>query len=264
MNKTLYHCSTCDKKYLRKSSLEKHTVLCAFLIKNEREKQIQNEEDKDIPSYIQLVGIVQQLSLKYSLLETEMMDMQKWVEKKKKKINVVSWLNTNIEPSTTFDNWTNNLSITEEHFTFLMENSITDTFQIILEENLTNSNNNNNTIDIHPIKCFSQKNNVFYVYKPIKNELKNSCEWSQMTFEDTICLLKRVQGKLLKAVMKWKTENKEYIDANDNMSILYNKTIIKLMDITFSKDTTFGKIRANLYTYLKTDLKNLFEYEFEF
>lgn len=65
--------------------MEKHTVLCAFLIKTEREKQIQNEEDKDIPSYLQLVGIVQELSLKYSLLEKEMTEMQKWVEKRKRR-----------------------------------------------------------------------------------------------------------------------------------------------------------------------------------
>lgn len=113
---------------------------------------------------------------------------------------------------------------------------------------------------------FFSKNNVFYVYKLINNESTNASvsEWCPMIFEDSIYLFKRIQGSLLKELSNWKTQNKEYIDANDHMYILYNKTIMKLMDITFSKDTIFGKIKANLYNYLKTDLKNLFEYEFEF
>ena len=153
-----------------------------------------------------------------------------------------------------------------------MSNSIVETFQTILEENLTNTN----AINTYPIKCFSQKNGVFYVYKINKSMNTNTSEnksksisetkgeWHPMTFEDSISLLKKIQGALLKEVSNWRTKNKEHIDATDHLSILYNKTIMKLMDITFSKDTIFGKIKANLYTYLKTDLKNLFEYEFEF
>jgi hypothetical protein len=270
MSKNTYICNTCDKKYTRKSSLEKHSVLCAFLIKTEREKQIQKEEERDIPSYLQLVNIVQELSIKYNKLENELTEMQKWVEKKKKKINVISWLNTNMETTITFSDWVNSFSIHEEHFQFLMNNTIVDCFQNILEENLTTQKSKTETETVHPIKCFSQKNNLFYIYAipipiPIPNEsIDCVCEWRQMSFDDFIYLLKVIQSKLLKALMLWKTKNKQYIEQTDSASILCNKTIIKLMEISFTKDTVFGKIKTNLYNYLKMDLKNLFEYEFEF
>jgi len=110
---------------------------------------------------------------------------------------------------------------------------------------------------VYPIKCFSQKNNLFYIYTSDK-------EWRQMTFDDFISLFKQIQGQLLRALTSWKIQNKKYIEDNDSVSILCNKTIIKLMEISFTKDTVFGKIKTNLYNYLKMDLKNLFEYEFEF
>jgi len=250
-SKIVHACDTCDKKYTQKSSLQKHIVLCGFITKTKREKQIQNEEDTDIPTYFQLVHIVQELSIKYNKLENQLSEMQKWVEKKKKKINVVSWLNINMEPHIYFQDWIQTFVIREEHFQFLMENTIIDCFQNILEEQLTKKE------IVYPIKCFSQKSNLFYVYTSDK-------EWHQMTFEDFIHLFKQIQGQLLKALTTWKIKNKQYIEDNDSISILCNKTIIKLMEISFTKDTVFGKIKTNLYNYLKMDLKNLFEYEFEF
>ena len=250
-----YCCETCGKKYIRKSSLDKHAILCDFLSKTKREKDISKEEEADLPSYIQLTYIVQELSLKYSKLEKQMEEMQKFIEKKKKKINVISWLNSNIEPSNTFTNWMNQLELNESHFEFLMENSIIQSIHFILEENLPSSNK------IYPIKCFTQKTNLFYICE--SNEPSN-CIWSQMTFEDFSKLLKNIQNKLLIILSKWRITNKDQIDNNDSISILYNKTIIKLMNISFSQDASFGKIKSNLYNYLKTDVKNMIEYEFEF
>jgi hypothetical protein len=257
MSKNVYSCDTCDKKYTQKSSLQKHIVLCGFITKTKREKQIQKEEDSDIPTYFQLVNIVQELSIKYNKLENQLTEMQKWVEKKKKKINVISWLNINMEPRIYFQDWIKTFVIKEEHFRFLMENTIIDCFQNILEEHLTIRETESNLETVYPIKCFSQKNNLFYIYTSDK-------EWRQMSFEDFICLFKQIQGQLLKALTTWKIQNKKYIEDNDSISILCNKTIIKLMEISFTKDTVFGKIKTNLYNYLKMDLKNLFEYEFEF
>lgn len=265
MSKNIYLCDTCDKKYIKKSSLEKHIVLCAFLTKTKREKHIQQEEDNDIPTYLQLVHIVQELSIKYNKLENQLEEMHKWVEKKKKKINVISWLNENMTPRFYFQDWIDGFNIHEEHFQFLIEHSIVECFQYILEEQLTKREGEGEAKGeakaeaetVYPIKCFSQKNNLFYIYVSDNN-------WRQMTFDDFIYLFKKIQGRLLKALTAWKAKNKQYIQESDSASILCNKTTIKLMEISFTKDVLFGKIKTNLYNYLKMDLKNLFEYEFEF
>lgn len=254
MNVT-YRCTTCEKNYSRKSSYDKHLILCDFLIKSKEEKKIINEESSDLPNYTQLVNIVQELSLKYIRLENQLSDMQKWVEKKKKKINVVIWLNDTIHPTKTFLQWTSGLKVEQRHFEFLLENTIIQTFQLILEENVTNASCQS---EILPIKCFSQKSNLLYIYDSADSG------WRVMAFEDFIKILKPVQTQLLNALIQWKTIKKEEIDADDKLSILYSKTIIKLMNVSFVQDSTTNKIRSQLYTYLKVDLKNLIEYEFEF
>jgi len=249
-----YKCTTCEKKYSRKSSYDKHLILCDFLIKSKEEKKIINEESRDLPNYMQLVNIVQELSLKYVRLENQLSDMQKWVEKKKKKINVISWLNDTIYPTKSFLQWSASLQIEDRHFEFLLENTIIQTIQLILEENVTNSSVQP---EILPIKCFSQKSNLFYIYTA-------EVGWHVMAFEDFIKILKPIQSKLLNTLIQWKTTNKQEIESDDKLSILYSKTIIKLMNISFTQDATTSKIRSQLYTYLKVDLKNLIEYEFEF
>ena len=52
---------------------------------------------------------------------------------------------------------------------------------------------------------------------------------------------------------------------DDKLSEQFNKAIIKLMNITIvAHDVNVGRIRNNLYNFLKMDLKNLIEYDFEF
>ena len=243
-----HYCQTCDKTYMRKSSLEKHKILCDFLSKTKREKKISKEEEDDLPSYLQLTYIVQELSLKYSKLENQMDEIQKWIEKKKKKINIISWLNTNIEADLTFQDWVTHFELNESHFEFLMENNIFQTIYLIFEDNFS-------TDKIYPIKTFTQKNNLFYICETIE-----PCVWRQMTFEDFIKILKIIQNKLLILLSQWRITNKEQIEGNDSISILYNKTIIKLMNISFIQDPTTAKIKSNLHNYLKTDVKNIIEY----
>ena len=44
-------CDVCNKQYTKKSSLDKHKLLCNFKMKSERERKIDVEESSDIPSY---------------------------------------------------------------------------------------------------------------------------------------------------------------------------------------------------------------------
>ena len=91
-------CENCNKEYTRKYSLDKHKILCDFKIRTKRQDQIDNEELGDTPTHYQLVKIVQELTLKMTKMEEKMEQMQKWVDKTKKKINVLEWLNwTNIK-----------------------------------------------------------------------------------------------------------------------------------------------------------------------
>jgi hypothetical protein len=102
---------------------------------------------------------------------------------------------------------------------------------------------------------------VFYVCEKTPD---GKSVWTQMETEELLIVLKKVQNKLLSELSKWKLDNKAKMEADDKISEQFNKALIKLLNITIvAHDTNVSRIRNNLYAYLKTDIKNLIEYEFE-
>lgn len=255
-SKSKKYCPICNKEYTKKSSLDNHTLLCEFKMKTQRERQIEEEELGDIPTYDQLVKIVQQLMLKQIKMEEKMEEMQKWVEHKKKKINIIAWLNETSVPTIGFLEWVHtSIHIKPEHFEYLMDNTIFDTIQKILEDNLLKETNFE-----YPICCFTQKLNMFYVGEKREN---GTAEWRPLLLEDMQLILKTIQNGIIKQLTKWKQENQETFHENDRKAILFNKTVIKAMSIHFHPDHFMSRVKNNLHNYLKKDVKT-FEFHFEF
>jgi hypothetical protein len=251
-----YCCNACNKKYTKKSSLDNHKILCDFKLKTTREQQIEIEEIGDMPSHAQLVKIVQELTLKLIKMEEKMEEMQKFVDKKKKKINIATWLNANIIPSVGFNEWVNNyIIVMPEHFENLIENTLFHTIQQIFEFNLTHREN-----FVSPICCFTQKPGVFYIGDKKED---GTAEWRPLALEDMVLLLRIIQNRVIRELTKWKMDNQHKFNDNDKISTLFNKAVIKLMNISFTPDATMSRIKNGMFNYLKTDLKNMIEYEFE-
>lgn len=253
-NLKFHDCKYCGKQYTRKTSHERHEILCEIVhdkSKTKHEIKCEEEENTSIPSTKKLYKIIQELAIKYKNLEHKMNDMQKWVDKKKKKLNVIQWLNNNIEPSTFIQNWIQSIQVTEEHIQILIEHNMIKTMNAILKNNLSSSQN--------PLYCIIQKVNLFYCYNSKEDK------WSHFSTDDFIIMLKRIHSKILAALCEWYDKNVEKINQSDKMGILYNKTMIKLMGANFTPDSQIlSKVRSELYNQLKTDFTNLIEYEFEF
>lgn len=247
-------CVICNKSYTKKSSLDKHKILCDFKLKSQRERQIDIEELGDTPTHDQLVKIVQELVLKQIKMDEKMEQMQKWIDNKKKKINIILWLNANLIPTIGFLEWANTgLIVNQSHFENLMENSLSQTIQQVFEDNLAEKSD-----FVYPISCFSQKSNVFYI---CEKQEDGTPEWRQLVLADMVIILKKLQNNMIKQLTKWKTENQSKFDDNNKLSVIFNKSVIKLMNMSFTQDSTLGKIKNNLYNYLKIDLKSVeFEY----
>jgi len=249
-------CVVCKKQYTRKSSLDKHKILCDFKMKTPRERQIELEESADIPSYYQLVNIVQELSLKIVKMEESMEEMKKWVDKKKQKLNIITWLNTNINPTIGFLEWVHTQIIVKSaHFENLMENSIFHTLQQIFEDNLCEKSD-----FIYPISCFSQKVGVFYICEKKED---GTALWKQLILTDMVLILTKIQKAMIQELTKWKEKNQHKFEDDNKLSVIFNKAVIKLMDISFTQDNNMSRIKNGLYNYLKKDVRSL-EFEFEF
>jgi hypothetical protein len=277
-------CSTCLKTYTRKSSFIRHTLICELLHnKSKREKECESQENTDIPTHHQLFLIVQELVLKNKQLETKVAELQKWADKKKKKINVIMWLETNVLPQQTYTHIISSLVVTREDLKMLMSNSGALPMIIgILRKTFSQQQQH-----LLPIYSFDQKVNTFYIYDlaeaeteaetatEAETEAETATEtkttkatnpsWQLFSTKLLTKLMNKIYYKVLVELNEWQNENEKSIREIDSVGILYSKTMTKLMSTDFTPESKLlSKIKTEFYNYLKIDLKNIIEYDFEF
>ena len=252
-------CTWCGKGYKTKINLEKHAVLCELIYKSSKKRGTPDSNKyqdigDDLPSPKKMYQMLLELGYKYSKLEEKMDEVNKFVVKKKKKINVLEWLNSNITPSLVFDNLIDKIKIIDSDIDFLLENSFLDTMNVVLSRFLYQGDLEDNLI---PLFAFVQKTNIFYAFV-------EGSVWIELP-KDKLCLfLMRIQMKISKAFCDWKKQRDTRIRDEESFAILCDKTLIKIMGNEFKQDSTFGKMRASMYNKMKTDMKAMVEYEFEF
>ena len=259
-------CTWCGKGYKTKINLEKHAVLCELIYKSNTSKKRANKNNSelndydiigdDLPSPKKMYQMLLELGYKYSKLEEKMDEVNKFVVKKKKKINVLEWLNSNVTPSLVFEKLIDKIKIIDSDIDFLLENNFLDTINVVLSRFLYSQEGEGESNFI-PLFAFVQKNNIFYAFV-------EDGGWMELP-KDKLCLfLMRVQMKISKAFHEWKKQRAIRIRDDESFAILCDKTLIKIMGNEFKQDSTFGKMRAVMYNKMKTDMKAMVEYEFEF
>jgi len=259
-------CIYCDKRYKTRKNLDKHLVLCEIIYKSRNNKTYNaraEEEEFELPSQKYMYKIILDLAEKYSKLEEKMEQVTKWIDKKKKKINVIEWLNSNINPEFIFDDLFNKIEVSEEDIERLLMSNFMDIICEIVTNNLYQLSQNKSL----PVFCFDQKTNYIYVYsnkdKDSQTESNSRC-WIELEREKLISFMNKIHMKITKKLTEWKKTQEIEGTFVDSKAEKYNKTIMKLMDVNFKQDSTFNKIKSIIYGSLKTDMKALIEYEFEF
>jgi len=244
-------CVYCGKSYVKRINLDKHLVICELLQKGKRNSLI-IEDEEPIPSQRKMFQMLIELGHKFSRLEEKVEEINKWVVKKKKKINVLEWLNANIKPNITFEMIIDKITICDEDIKLLLESSFQDVLNEIFSRTIYNFNESEN-----PIFAFVQKINVFYIYDT--DEI-----WVELSRERLIKFLNKVHMKIFKEFYEWKKTKLNQIKSDDNFATICDKTLVKLTSVEFKLESTLSKIRSVMYSKMKTDMKALIEYEFEF
>jgi hypothetical protein len=255
-------CTWCGKGYKTKINLDKHVILCELINKSSKKRSNKNNEEyddigDDLPSPKKMYQMLLELGYKYSKLEEKMEEVNKFVVKKKKKINVLEWLNSNIVPSLVFENLIDKIKIIDSDIDFLLENNFLETINMVLSRFLYLESDLESESNLIPLFAFVQKTNIFYAFV-------EGGGWMELP-KDKLCLfLMRVQMKISKAFHEWKKQRATRIRDEESFAILCDKTVIKIMGNEFKQDSTFGKMRASMYNKMKTDMEAMVEYEFEF
>jgi|Laugresbdmm110sn_2_1035109.scaffolds.fasta_scaffold15004_1 hypothetical protein len=253
-------CTYCLKKYTNKTSLDKHILICCLLYKSKRQIKIEEEESQDIPTYKELCIIISELYTKVKKLEEKGELYDKYMNKMKKKINIIDWLNSNIKPNSYLDDFINNLIILEDEIIFMMNNTFMDTLYKILDENINQRNNHHNQIPI-PIFCSNHKINLFYIYSKETSETSDP-KWTELNKNQCIQIFNIIYAKIFKKLMEWKQKNEDQLIKSEQLDNLFMKTMVKILAVDFKHEQTLSKAKTSLYNIVKTDMKQIVEYEF--
>jgi hypothetical protein len=104
-----WECNICSKQYVRKDAFDKHSLLCNFNFEKSRSELRYNGENLTAPniSNEKLYLLLVDLSNKYDKLQNDYDELKKFVITKKKKINIIDYLNNNYitDESIDFDNY---------------------------------------------------------------------------------------------------------------------------------------------------------------
>jgi hypothetical protein len=241
-------CVYCGKSYKKKINLEKHVNLCELL--NKSKKSFVVEDIEELPSQMKLYQILLELGNKFNKLEEKVDELNKWVNKKKKKINLIDWLNLNKTPEIKFEHITEKIIISEDDVKYLFENSFVDTLNRVFSKNIYNSNDN-------PIFAFVIKTNVFYIYE------NDNTKWIELTRETLIKFLNKVHMKLFRVFVEYKKINSDKIKEDEKFALLCDKTSLKLVKIEFTQEFVINKIISTMFSKLKKEVDPLINVEYE-
>ena len=256
-----YSCMFCNKPYKTKEKMYKHMVLCETMHRARTRKLIieDNDDELFVPSPQKMYQIILDLALKCNKMEQEMEEMKKWVDKKKRKINVLEWLNSNVYVDSTFDSLADRVEIIDHDIQFLLRNSFYDTLNRVFERSFFKNTNidikeNGKVFVSYPLFAFTHKQNVLYTFTDINGI--DGKKWIECHRDSLICLFNSLHMKIVRKLMEWKKKNADYMTCGYSDDI-YNETVIKLMDVDFKSDFTFGKIRSSIYQKMKINVNDI-------
>lgn len=239
-------------------------------------------EDK-LPTQREMFEMLQTLTLKYENLQMEFDKMKAVVNNRKKRIDILAYLNepANISPEIVpFKEWMSSFKVNREELEYMFEyNHISGMVQALIRTLPLETSYK------HGIKCFDQKKNIYFKYdicedddediepengenKKINNDEKcviketRKYKWTIMDDDDFNGIVVRMTTQFLKQFQLWKKENEEEIDTNYDFHEIYVNNMRKVLGSNHEKDRRVKIIKSKLYQYLKCNLKNITQYEF--
>ena len=258
-----YKCDFCKRSYKRYSNFKKHAFVCEEINKSKYLRDKEDEIKDEIPSMRDMYVLLQTFIQKNVELEKKVEEMGTYINRIKRHINIIDWLNANATPSVDFDTWIDNFTTDMAMLEYIFNTNIVEGTTNAFIKNLPIEDHAN-----HPIRCFKQKTRTFYRY----------CDgsWNTMSEHDVNVMLLKVSKKMDAQFTLWKEEHNNKIANDDNYYMNVYMRNVRIYLGGTPKDcisTVSGKDRIlmnkkrtkqALFDYLEQDLKNIVEYRFTF
>jgi hypothetical protein len=238
--KFIYKCSLCNQKWKTKYIFDRHVLMCKLTLNSLKETENEIEELQGMPSLIDLYKIVQEMAIKQEKMQTTIDELSKYVQGKKKKINILDWLKKTYPDTETVNNWSENITVTDECLQTIFDNDIIQGVLNILIENKP------------PIYCFNTHANQFYAYE-------DSC-WKILSNDGFDNILQIIIKLIYKKFSDWYENQKSIVDnkVQDDYCRYCKKLFNGKQDIKSQNRT----IKSRYYKQTNISLKDIYEISF--
>ena len=262
-----YKCKYCNRAYKLKPNYDKHYLLCDTLNKSISITSISKTSTSNTNDYVpnlrDMFTLILELTSKNSQLEQKVEELSKWAESKKKKLNVIDWLNEKYTKNIKYTEWLAGINITRKHLEAVFNSDMVNGCYEILQNLLSLHNNNQNISNQNisneenaPIKAFDQKENILFIYN-------DDNKWEILSQPMFANLMNILSKSILTEFLNWQTENKSKMK-QDDFSYRYARNVQKIMGGNLTQEQIHMRVKRELYNYLKMNLRNVVEYEFSF
>ena len=163
-----HNCPSCRRGYKSKIYYNRHVAVCELMCKSMKERQLENEENDDTPTIRVLYDVILELTNKMEKMERKIHELSKMADLKKKKINMVDWLNENKCRETDgkqldLEELILNIKVNRIHLENLFQTDYTSGILNVLQDLLPLDTESSNAI-----KAFDNKLNVLFTFSDSK------------------------------------------------------------------------------------------------
>jgi hypothetical protein len=220
---------------------------------------LNKSNNDDLPSFRDMFTLILELTAKNSQLEQKVEELSKWAESKKKKLNVIDWLNEKYTKNIKYTEWLAGIIITRTHLEAVFNSDMVIGCSEIIKNLLNFQGTDNKGTDnneTQPIKAFDQKDNILFIYN-------DDNKWEMLSPQMFANLMNSLSKNILTEFIKWQTENKHRM-REDDFSYKYARNVQKIMGGNLTQEQIHTRVKKEIYNYLKMNLRNVVEYEFSF
>lgn len=279
-----WECNICSKQYIRKDAFDKHYLLCNFNFEKSRSELRYNGENLTAPNisnekiYLLLVD----LSNKYNKLQADYDELKKFIITKRKKINIIDYLNSNCITcgSIDFDSYIEYIiseimihgvynngqkDYDNEYLNLIFENDFINGMVRILSKIIINEREKK----LLPIKVFQQKDEI-YVLKQgdgkgeggdrgrDEGEGEDEMYWETMKYEDFKLFIQKIHKKIINLFTIWQ-KSVEYKMKDEKFNDIYLANMKKMLGQSKVGCGTHGDIYLTIKNKLQKSISENFK-----
>ena len=267
---TSYICEYCSKRYVRRNAFQHHILICR--LSKQDTKSYQTRADKDallaVPTQQQLYALIIDLNTKYERLQSDYHELKRYVDNRRRKIDILEWLNENcsINENVTASGLFLNISLLDQDIEHVFEldyvKGVADIIIRFISDRYPDSKAE------CPLRGFMQKDGVLYVYEVVttSEELSTGEEietrkWQIMTNDLFERFIRVINHRLMILFRDWHRARQSTMD-EDRFSEMYIKHLKTVTGGNFKDSEKTGRIRNLVYRSIRENLKSMIVYDF--